>query len=285
MSYIIHMDTEIVREFASSSYLKVAEYWEDIENLNKKVQNIPWEGVNSIIFTSLFRVLSKDLENSIEEICELLLKVTKEVDGWIAVDQRNAGHYSRINSGLETEGEIFLEKFLAPFTTIKSDIKRMGFNNWWKDLTYEERLDFIRKEHERIARSLGLDTVPILVEDIPGSAAGAYNPFFDSIRIDSDLLDDKNGYEIISIIAHETRHQYQHDCVVYYEQTGDAPEGINIDQVKNWKSNFDNYISLNDDPQGYRRQPVEKDAYAYGNNYEEEYLNSDHETQSGGGGW
>lgn len=282
MSNIIHMETEIVRDFSKSSFLKVAAYWEDIENLNNKVQNIPWEGANSAIYQSHFRILSKNLEKSIENICELLLKVTREVDGWIAVDNRNAGEYEKIKSKSPSILEI-----INPIPSMKADISRLEFNIWWAKLSYEERLDFIIKEHEKIARSLGLEPVPIIIEEVPGKGDAFYSHFSNTITIDPNSLDEWGGSKIISLIAHETRHQYQHDCVVYYEQTGNAPEGVSVEQVQSWKINFEDYIDLDDDPKGYRNQPVENDAYSFGYNYLDEYFepNSNSTSGGGGGGW
>lgn len=285
MSNTIHMETEIVRDFALSYIFEMEKFWEEVEDLNKKVQNIPWEGVNSAIYQRQFWTLSKNLEKSLENISEIFLKVTREVDGWISVDQRNAGEYLNLKSSIKTGGDLFIEEFLAPFTTIYNDIKRIEFNNWWKTLSQEERMEFIKKEHEKIARSLGMESVPIEIQDFSGSADSTYNSLFGSIRFKSSLLDEKNGYQILSLIAHETRHQYQHDCVAFYEQTGNAPEGISVEQVIKWKGDFENYISINDDPTGYYNQSVEKDAYSFGDNYEKEYLNQGDEPLTGSGGW
>jgi hypothetical protein len=38
------------------------------------------------------------------------------------------------------------------------------------------------------------------------------------------------------------------------------PDGIDLEQVKSWHLNDENYISPDDDFEGYWKQPVEEDA-------------------------
>jgi hypothetical protein len=68
--------------------------------------------------------------------------------------------------------------------------------------------------------------------------------------------------------------------VRYFEQTGNPPEGVSLQEVQGWKENLDNYIPADKNPIGYMFQKVEIDARVEGTNFANDFML---ETNGGGG--
>lgn len=130
----------------------------------------------------------------------------------------------------------------------------------WKSLNLKERMNALMKVEERMAEIQGRQVIPIRLErKADPNEFGGYNGEFIKIY-DQDVVSAKfSVYEHVDTIVHEGRHAYQH-CAV---QT----PGFVADEklVARWAENFKagNYIRPNDDWEGYRKQPVEADAWDY----------------------
>ena len=90
---------------------------------------------------------------------------------------------------------------------------------------------------------------------------GHYNMKENSLNLNvADLLskNEENIYEFFDTIFHELRHAVQWKAV--------QEEGFwNVEENtrEQWLHNFDNYISVNVDPQGYALQTIEADARTF----------------------
>jgi hypothetical protein len=161
-----------------------------------------------------------------------------------------------------------------------------AFEQKWKGMSVEERLDFLREQYKKICEEYGIKEIEIKQEDLEDKylelwgfrvqitdARGVFRG--NEIAIDIDNLRDDKGYNVLKTLIHEARHQIQWEMVQKYNSEGDNaqfPQGITLDQVKIWAHNFDNYIPPEDDFEAYRKQPVEVDARDFGNKRAREYV-------------
>jgi hypothetical protein len=73
------------------------------------------------------------------------------------------------------------------------------------------------------------------------------------------LADSRNLTKAVDTIAHEGRHAYQHYAI---EHPGFHPDAA---QTSAWAANFHNYLTAEQYGfEAYRNQPVEADAWAFG---------------------
>ncbi len=126
----------------------------------------------------------------------------------------------------------------------------------WQELTEEERLGALQKVENTLAQVQNRPPLPVFAASM---GPGEYG-FFDgnSIRVNADALNGDDVAELVDTIAHEGRHAYQ-----WYAVEHPNFHGNNL-QIQAWKNNFSNYINGNEDPEGYRKQPIEADAWKYG---------------------
>lgn len=155
------------------------------------------------------------------------------------------------------------------------------FNKEWEKMSIQERIDYLDVVYEKIIIEYGLERVMLSIEDLPdrmflwiniSDARGMYSG--DRIAIDSDNLHNDKGSELLKTFVHEIRHQIQHKLVTDYRENGEQislPSGVSIEQVKAWSDNFDNYIKPDDDYEGYRKQPLEKDSRDFSDKYTQDY--------------
>lgn len=129
--------------------------------------------------------------------------------------------------------------------------------------TPQERLEFIEAVASDLAQRNGLQMEPVDYFDSERLRFGYFSPTENRIKINATLIASDNIYmveEQIYTIVHETMHAIQHHAV---EQELATPEssGFDTQLVCEWAENFLHYIGPGVDPEGYRNQPLERDAY------------------------
>jgi hypothetical protein len=129
----------------------------------------------------------------------------------------------------------------------------------WAEIDSTERLGALQELETRLAELEGRPSLEIHAERLgPGE-----NGYFDRNRgiivlSESDLLA-HSPLEAIDTIAHEGRHAYQYYATLHPEIHN------NPEEVAAWKQNFENYLPATlFGYELYRNQPVEQDAWAYG---------------------
>lgn len=154
-----------------------------------------------------------------------------------------------------------------PSVSIK-DAKELGnWDNYDKKQKQAIQKKIMRMECER----LGISGIKIAYEDLENPVAGYYSDERKTIVLGSDSFD-KSIYTNINIVCHECFHAYQYYTVEHTDfYSEEVQTAYYYRQVRLWKNNINNYISSSEDEELYRKQPLEADAYAYGDKREFEY--------------
>jgi len=125
----------------------------------------------------------------------------------------------------------------------------------WPEMSAIERQGIAETASQRLNESLGTDA-PIQFRELDEGCYGYRNS--EGITINSACFESgdlSELRELVDTLAHEHRHEYQHEAIANPERFG-----ISEEKALEWQQNFDDYISDIDDPEGYWNQPVERDA-------------------------
>lgn len=139
----------------------------------------------------------------------------------------------------------------------------------WPRLRRHERLERIQEIEIRIAAVQGRAPQPIIPKRMRPGEFGAFDPELQRIEINADHVDNprpaeegrEHCWDALDTILHEGRHAYQDWAV---RHPGFHPDEA---QVAAWAENQrpGNYIrSATVRPELYRGQPLEADAFAFG---------------------
>ncbi len=125
----------------------------------------------------------------------------------------------------------------------------------WRDLEQAERLQTMQRVEDTMADIQRRPACGVVSEPMkPGS-----NGYFDGqeIHISSQDLDTDDVVLNVDNVIHEGRHAYQHYAI-------DNPGfHSNQAQVEAWRENSQDYIDPEYDPEAYRYQAMEVDAWDY----------------------
>lgn len=135
----------------------------------------------------------------------------------------------------------------------------------WENLSEEERIALCALVAQIETKSLGMTmTAGIIVKDLDENIAGTYSHQNRLISIDREYLMRASGMKLINVVCHEVRHQYQHEIVDFYDNLEDSKKDLAIfDEIRYIKENYENYITYQDDADGYANQYIEGDAREY----------------------
>lgn len=151
----------------------------------------------------------------------------------------------------------------------------------WAEMSDEERRRVIEHIAELRAREAGVDDFEVRIEDLEDQdgdgvdddpetdSRGSWSEDDRVLRIDEGNLDDPT---ILGTVAHEVRHAEQRKAVDdlpwWWWEDYDGPPGVSQEEVEDWRDNFDDYKTSDDDGfDAYRDQPVERDARETGGDY------------------
>lgn len=154
----------------------------------------------------------------------------------------------------------------------------------WEQMTDDERRALVEHISEELAREAGVDDFEVRIEDLEDKdgdgtdddpqtdSFGSWSEDERVLRIDEGNLDDP---KILATVAHEVRHAQQEkeidDLPFWPWEDYDPPPGITEEQVEEWKDNFEDYKTSEDDGfEAYHDQPVEEDAREAGSRYLDE---------------
>jgi len=129
----------------------------------------------------------------------------------------------------------------------------------WSELSLDERLEALRELEHRLADIEGRPPVELRGECLGAGQCGYFDGREGIMVISEGLLQADSPLEAIDTVAHEGRHAFQHYAVAHPEVHDDPFE------VAAWRDNFANYLTAElYGYEAYRYQPVEADAWAYG---------------------
>jgi hypothetical protein len=141
-----------------------------------------------------------------------------------------------------------------------SNIKRLQQDEWAKAAP-AEREQALQETENQLAASQNRPACNLVYFDADKSNCGAYSPRTpDRINLNRHYLESDDPRDAVNTVAHEGRHAYQHRCIM----DADAHPETDPKQIAEWRHNFSNYKSAASDYDAYRNQPIEADAFAYG---------------------
>ncbi|MBO7070954.1 MAG: hypothetical protein J6W09_06650 [Bacteroidales bacterium] len=142
------------------------------------------------------------------------------------------------------------------------DIFTLEVISEWGRMPLEKRNEIVQEYQHAIADSLGIERGNVYFEEMAEGVNG-YNNGDGNVYLNIRMLaDPKNIIGLIDVVAHETRHQFQHAVVENPERFGISREVAN-----EWAFGMENYTvngATQYDPWGYHYNPVEVDARYFG---------------------
>lgn len=123
----------------------------------------------------------------------------------------------------------------------------------WPNKTDWEKADLLYQLVDKLSALLGVEVITVIT---PLEVLGGFDRKTSELYIGTaDLYDDRAIGELIATVVHEMEHAFQHKAI-------EAPAscGISQEQAAIWKKNAEEYIPYSKSPEGYRNQPIEKDA-------------------------
>jgi hypothetical protein len=280
---IIHMDTDKVHEYTCRMLQQFSEINELLDSYKNRIYAIPWSGLTRESFVIDFGLVVGKLSAEVEAGISLSQRVQHEIDEWLSLDQSNADKYRELISQIVKVNPHPNESSQVNSTTMS----REELTEWWKTATLEEKEEYLRSIYKEVCRSLGITPIPFSFEDLPDNDGDLRGGFYDvemKIRIDSDNVNTDSPFALIETIAHETRHQFQDNCVRMFNKTGEIPEGVTPIQIAAWELDRGSlYVSPEENAFLYWIQPVEVDARGFGADFVSNMF-GDHSSGNGGGG-
>lgn len=142
----------------------------------------------------------------------------------------------------------------------------------WAKLTLAERKAVLQSMADEMAQRDGLKKTTIKFKRLK-DAMGEWDDENQVLTMDPRYL--RNPEDAIDTVAHEMRHRLQHKMIEELEER--EAKGIKRDPIfdsfdrttREWRDNFNNYISSEDDYDGAYNQPVEVDARRAGRHWRE----------------
>ena len=129
----------------------------------------------------------------------------------------------------------------------------------YEGLSIREREAVLQEVENCLAECQGRPAVPVELEQMKPTYLGVFRPQTGAMYLNRDLVADGSKLaEVVDTVAHEGRHAYQHFAITH---PGFHPDA---NAVSAWSHNFEHYLEPRLNPMRYREQPVEADAFAFG---------------------
>lgn len=135
----------------------------------------------------------------------------------------------------------------------------------WQTLTLQQRLDVLQTAANIEQSALGLPhPLWVVTDDMDELLRGYYEDDTRHIVISLQELKSCPAQDLLVAVCHEAYHGYEHYLVDRYAQASPEERALPVyDPVPGYEQEFENYISGEDDLEGYYRQTCEADARAY----------------------
>ncbi|MCL2742070.1 MAG: hypothetical protein FWE70_08225 [Oscillospiraceae bacterium] len=214
-----------------------------------------------------FDLGSKEYRNGFEKTMDDLLSALgvlyKKVNGEDDPNRDNRGD-SKFKD--ERSGEIDDTRRVRDanenkdYSSIAAEGLRLIFTkeviNDWNYMSIEEKSDCINSFVKFLGESMQIDVNRVVVKDLGPDVAGVMYGSQGYMELSIDYFYDSQylGF-ILQTVMHEMRHKQQFDACFT-----DKDFGIEQETLNTWAWNYYNYITLEDDFEGYMKQPIERDA-------------------------
>lgn len=253
----------------------------DILNTTSESLRPDWLGVGSEAFFAEMRSLIMPAANRLFTAIHTASQTTTGVLNLVQQAEQEAaglfnGDYSGTPGGRGAGAENSVENIYADSGSSTGSLDPVVAERWGK-LSAAEQATVLQNISNEICAKYGIDPVSVTVTDL-------YDPPGQDLRgqrsdaglaIDIDNMNDPDV--VLNTVAHEVRHEVQHTMAEKYNNPSmldtlkqklgmDTWPRYDVSEVeaKSWSENFKNYIVSSVDFEGYRAQPVESDARAYG---------------------
>ena len=260
----LHMETDTVRAMAGQLKQVAETLRSQTQLLNASAQSVDWLGPSRDEFVMETDGISRQLDAQVEVGTVLAGRIEAEVVEWENMTLSGSMAFLGIEGIVSDISESY-QIYQA----------RREFKLWWKSLSDDEKINYLREQNTKIASQYGIESDEIIfvdLEDKDGKdARGWHNG--NTIAIDIDNLRNDDPDKLLGTIAHETRHGMQEHAINQFERDGTVPAYTNVDEVKKWQSSWgDNYIDPNKNFKAYEKQSVEVDARDFGDKYVKDTL-------------
>ena len=137
--------------------------------------------------------------------------------------------------------------------------------NTWRSLSVQERLNVLQTVANVEQRYLGLSNeLNVGAANLSEGVMGYYSDNTHEIVIDMDSLLNDLSWEVLDTVCHEAYHSYQHRMVDAFNNVDGNSKNLKIfRKASSYASEFNNYISGEEDFCGYYYQDCESDARDY----------------------
>ena len=127
----------------------------------------------------------------------------------------------------------------------------------WDYLSIQEKAERVGAYATQLNKAMGISINNIEIKPLLDNVFGAMFATEHRMEINYKALENKANLGILlDTITHEARHQLQYEAVVNPERF----PYVSHETIEAWRNNRNNYISMNDSPEGYFKQPIEVDA-------------------------
>lgn len=135
----------------------------------------------------------------------------------------------------------------------------------WESLTVQERLDVLQTVANIEQRYLGLpNELNVGAANLNDGMRGYYSDDTHELIIDMDSLLFDSSWEMLNVTCHEAYHSYQYRIAEALNDVDESSKNLRLFRSANsYASEFDNYISGEEDFDNYYYQDCESDAREY----------------------
>lgn len=282
---ILHMQTESVRAMTVELLRTAEEIRTQMQSISGSVQSVEWIGSNHDQFIEEIQQIIQGFTQKMEDGDVLARRVQNEVDEWEQIDQKF------LNSSVNLISFVIIPPLLPIFFGGHKIIPSQPvdqLNERWTKMNQAERIQYLQQQYNELAVKYELKPITLVAEDLPdekflgitlSDSKGGFREARGELVIDIDNLKSDKGYSVLQTLIHETRHQIQAKMVDLYRSKGENatfPEGISLSRVKEWDQNFKNYITPENDYEGYRKQVIEVDSREFAQNYSNELVKNEY---------
>ncbi len=145
----------------------------------------------------------------------------------------------------------------------------------WRKLRFNEKVAVCQNIVDIERRYLGIPYRIILHTDkLNDSISGCYSHNLKRITLKTRFVYKASGREILEVVLHEIYHSHQYCILDLYHALGDIDKNLFLfSKAKAYESEFNNYISAEDNNDRYQKQLVEIEANEYAIYRSREYYN------------
>lgn len=140
-----------------------------------------------------------------------------------------------------------------------------GFFNYLNNSSVDQRVDDLRNFTFELSEVFGVKLNDVILyvpeTDFQKNSGGYYSPSDNSVYINISLLFSNNNFyikEAFIASIHELKHARQWAAVNHWKDYGYSNE-----LIYRWNYNWNNYTYPEESDEGYRKQPLEFDAFEF----------------------